>query len=63
MRHALDDGTPVHSFATLLADLATLVRNTYRTPSAGPDAPTFQLVTTPSAAQRRAFDLLQTLAP
>jgi hypothetical protein len=62
-RHALDDGTPVHSFATLLADLATIVRNTCRTPSAGPDAPTFQLVTTPSPAQRRAFDLLQTLAP
>ena len=62
-RHALDDGTPVHSFATLLVDLATIVRNTCRTPSAGPDAPTFQLVTTPSPAQQRAFDLLQTLAP
>ena len=62
-RHTLDDGTPVHSFATLLADLATLVRNNCRTPSAGPDAPTFQLVTTPSPAQQRAFDLLQTIAP
>ena len=62
-RHTLDDGTPVHSFATLLADLATIVRNTCRGPSAGPDAPTFQLVTTASPTQQRAFDLLQTLAP
>jgi hypothetical protein len=62
-RHTLDDGTPVHSFATLLAELATLVRNTCRTPGAGPNAPTFALVTTPSPAQQRAFDLLQTLTP
>jgi hypothetical protein len=62
-RHTLDDGTPVHSFATLLAELATLVRNTCRTPGAGPNAPTFELVTTPSPAQQRAFDLLQTLTP
>ena len=34
-RHTLDDGTPAHSFATLLAELATIVRNTCRTPSAG----------------------------
>ncbi|MGH8848401.1 MAG: IS1634 family transposase, partial [Polaromonas sp.] len=33
------EGTPVHSFATLMADLATIVRNTCRTPQAGPDAP------------------------
>jgi hypothetical protein len=52
-RHALADGTPVHSFATLLADLATVVRNTCLTPAAGPDAPTFTLVTTPSPAQQR----------
>ena len=58
-RHVLDDGTPVHSFATLLAELATIVRNTCRTPNAGPDAPTFDLLTTPNAKQRRAFELLQ----
>lgn len=33
-RHTLDDGTPVHSFSTLMAELATIVRNTCRTPSA-----------------------------
>ena len=58
-RHALDDGTPVHSFSTLMAELATVVRNTCRTPNAGPDAPTFEILTTPNAKQQRAFALLQ----
>ncbi len=54
-----EDGTPVHSFSTLMAEMATIVRNTCRTPSAGPDAPTFDIVTTPNATQRRALDLIQ----
>jgi transposase len=58
-RHALDDSTPAHSFATLLGELATIVRNTCRTPGAGPDAPTFDLITTPSASQRRALALIE----
>jgi transposase len=58
-RHTLDDGTPVHSFATLMAELATIVRNTCRTPKAGPDAPTFEVLTTPTATQQRALELLQ----
>jgi hypothetical protein len=58
-RHTLDDGTPVHSFSTLLAELATLVSNTCRTPKAGPEAPTFEILTTPHAKQQRAFALLQ----
>ena len=58
-RHTLDDGTPAHSFSTLLAELATIVRNTCRTPHAGPDAPTFDILTTPNAKQQRAFELLQ----
>ncbi len=58
-RHTLPDGTPAHSFATLLADLATIVRNTCRTPSAGPEAPTFDVVTTPTATQHRAFALIR----
>ncbi len=56
--HTLDDGTPVHSFSTLLADLAGIVRNTCRTPDAAPDAPTFKVVTTPNSTQQRAFALL-----
>jgi transposase len=58
-RHTLDNGTPVHSFATLLQELATIVRNTCRTPKARPDAPTFDVLTTPNAKQQRAFELLQ----
>jgi hypothetical protein len=47
---------PVHSFATLLADLGTICLNTI-TP-ADPALPGFQLVTTPTALQRQALDLL-----
>jgi transposase len=58
-RLRLDDGSPVHSFATLLAELATIVRNTCRTPSADDNAPTFEILTTPNPKQQRALDLLQ----
>ena len=51
------DGLPVHSFHTLLADLATLTRNTVVTAIA-PDLP-FNVLTRPTLIQRRAFDLLQ----
>jgi transposase len=57
--HTLDDGTPAHSFSTLLAELSTIVRNTCRTPSAGPNAPIFQITTTANPKQRRALELLQ----
>ncbi len=57
--HTLDDGTPVHSFSTLLAELAAIVSNTCRTPQVGPDAPTFEVLTTPNAKQQRALELLQ----
>jgi hypothetical protein len=57
--HTLDDGTPAHSFATLMAELATLVRNTCRSPHAGETAPTFELLTTPSPNQQRALELIQ----
>ena len=42
-----------------MAELADIVRNTCRTPQAGPDAPTFKVVTTPNAKQQRALDLIQ----
>ena len=58
-RHALDDGTPAHSFATLLGELATIVRNTCRTPHAGPDAPIFTVLTSPNPKQKRALELIQ----
>ena len=58
----LADGSPVHSFATLMADLATIVRNTCRTPGADPQAPTFEVLTTPTVAQARALDLVRAIA-
>ena len=57
----LDDGTPVHSFPTLLKELSSIVRNVCRPRSAGPEAPTFELVTTPTPTQRRAYELLKTI--
>jgi hypothetical protein len=57
-RHTLEDGTPAHSFSTLMAELGSIVRNTCRTPGAGPDTPTFELLTTPSAKQKRALELI-----
>jgi len=51
------DGLPVHSFHTLLADLGTLTRNTVVTAIA-PDLP-FTVITRPTLIQHKAFDLLQ----
>jgi hypothetical protein len=59
--HTTADGTPVHSLRTLIAELATLVRNTCRTPAAEHPA-TFDILTTPTPLQRRAFELIETIA-
>jgi transposase len=57
----LDDGSEAHSFQTLLQVLSGIVRNICRVPGAGPDASTFEVVTTPDAKQQRAYDLLGTI--
>lgn len=57
----LDDGSEVHSFQTLLKALSGIVRNICRIPGEGPDAPTFDVLTTPNAKQQRALDLLGTI--
>jgi len=57
----LRDGTPTHSFSTLLDELGTIVRNTCRTPNASPDAPTFDLSTISNPKQQRAFDLIKSI--
>ena len=49
-------GAPVHSLQTLLADLATLARNTIVTAIA-PLRP-FTILTRPTPIQQKAFDLL-----
>jgi Transposase DDE domain len=51
-----EDGLPVHSFRTLLADLATLTRNTLVT-AIDPER-FFTLTARPTALQQKALDLL-----
>lgn len=51
------DALPVHSFATLLAELATRCRNRCRL-KALPNAPAFTQLTEPTPLQQRAFDLI-----
>ncbi len=50
------DNLPVHSFDSLLADLATICLNQIQ--PTDPALPGFRLVTTPTPVQRRALDLL-----
>ena len=57
----LRDGTPTHSFSTLLDELGTIVRNTCRTPDASPDAPTFDVTTISNPKQQRAFELMKSI--
>jgi hypothetical protein len=53
-KKSTDEGLPVHSFRTLLADVATLTRNTVRCGN----APEMALLARPTEIQQRAFDLL-----
>jgi transposase len=50
------DGMKVHSFQTLLGDLATIVKN--RIQPKDKTLPMFDMLTTPTAIQQRAFHLL-----
>ena len=54
-RKRTDDDYPVHSFASLLADLATICANQIQPTD---DMPAFTKITTPTPLQRRAFELL-----
>ena len=53
-----DDNLPVHSFRTLLADLATITKNTVEVERSGNDSVTFEKLARPTRLQQRAFDLL-----
>jgi hypothetical protein len=46
---------PVHSFRTLLTDLATLAKNRVRVPGSPAE---FDVLTQPTPLQKQAFDLL-----
>lgn len=60
--HTLPDGTPAHSFRTLLEELSTLVRNTCRAPGPVEHSTTFELLTMPTPLQRRALVLIEQIA-
>ena len=57
----LATGEPVHSFSTLMATLATIVRNVCRQKQKAPIGGTFTMDTVPTAEQQRAYDLLATI--
>ena len=50
------DHMPVHSFATLMEDLATVVAN--RIQPTDTDLPSFIMITKPTPLQQQAFELL-----
>jgi Transposase DDE domain len=54
-RKRTEDDYPVHSFTSLLADLATICANQIQPTQ---DMPAFTKITSPTALQRRAFELL-----
>ena len=58
----LDDGSPAHSFSTLLAELATITRNTCRAAD-GKAGPTFQVFTSPNTKQIHALELIDAIRP
>jgi transposase len=58
LTHTLQDGSPAHSFRTLLAELGTIVRNTCLMPNAA-QAAAFTITTTASPKQLRALELIR----
>ena len=57
----LDDGSMAHSFATLMADLSTMVQNTCKAPGSDQDATTFEVTTNPTQKQQRAMELIKAI--
>lgn len=53
----LSDGTPVHSFQTLLSEMSTIVCNDAIVPAV-PQMPSFTIITTPNEVQRKALELV-----
>jgi hypothetical protein len=55
-RKRTDEGAPVHSYQTLLKDLATVAKN--RIQPRATKALSFDKITSPTPIQQKAFDLL-----
>lgn len=60
-RHTLDDGSPVHSFKTLLSELETLTKNRCTTIGAHSTDPAFVIFATPNPTQAKALRLINTI--
>ncbi|MCU0558404.1 MAG: IS1634 family transposase [Desulfobacterales bacterium] len=59
---SLDDGSPVHSFRSLLDHLGAIVRATCRCPGTDDESSTFTIITKANPKQQKAFDLLQSIS-
>ena len=57
----LEDGSPAHSFQSLLQEMSTIVRNTCTSPGANAGDTTFDVDTSPNATQSQALELLKTI--
>jgi transposase len=55
------DGSPVHSFQSLLRNLGTIVRNTCQSRDTEADMPSFIIDTQPTENQQKAFQLLEAI--
>jgi hypothetical protein len=57
--HSLDDETPAHSFSALIAEMATIARNTCRTPGVAESGPSFTVHTSGHAKQIHSLELIR----
>jgi len=55
------DGSPVHSFQSLLRNLAAIVRNTCQSRDMEAGTPSFIIDTQPTQNQQKAFQLLKAI--
>jgi transposase len=55
------DGSPVHSFQSLLSNLGSIVRSTCQSRDAKAGMPSFTIDTQPTSTQQEAFQLLKTM--
>ena len=57
----LADGTPVHSFQSLIHSLSGIVLNLACVPGTNGSASIFEIVTTPNETQQQAMELLKNI--
>ena len=57
----LEDGSPAHSFRSLIKNLTTIVRNTCRRKDGQEGSGTFTIDTQPSGTQTKAFELVKSI--